>query len=87
MHYRTSMKGGEWRKYLFPYRFYFVFHIQKNVKENLYEKSSKYFGIGENKLRNMADIAQNPTWVVQNGCRRLIKRVLFEKFLLDAETI
>lgn len=52
-----------------------------------FEEASKYFGIGENKLRNMADIAQNPTWVVQNGCRRLIKRVLFEKFLLDAETI
>jgi hypothetical protein len=52
-----------------------------------FEESSRYFGIGENKLRNMASYGDTPDWVVHNGKRMLIKRVLFEKYLLNAETI
>lgn len=52
-----------------------------------FEESSRYFGIGENKLRNMASYGDTPDWVVHNGKRMLIKRALFEKYLLNAETI
>ena len=52
-----------------------------------FEESSRYFCIGENKLRNMASYGDTPDWVVHNGKRMLIKRVLFEKYLLNAETI
>lgn len=52
-----------------------------------FEESSRYFGIGENKLRNMASYGNTPDWVVHNGKRMLIKRELFEKYLLNAETI
>lgn len=52
-----------------------------------FEEAAQYFGIGEQKLRNMASLEENPKWVIQSGCRRLIKRVLFEDMLLKAETI
>lgn len=52
-----------------------------------FEEASRYFGIGENKLRNMADFEDNPDWVLYNGKRRLIKRVRLEKILLESETI
>lgn len=52
-----------------------------------FEEASRYFGIGENKLRNMSSYGDTPDWVVHNGKRMLIKRVLFEKYLLNAETI
>lgn len=52
-----------------------------------FEEAAKYFGIGEQKLRNMASLEENPKWVIQSGCRRLIKRVLLEEVLLKAETI
>ena len=29
-----------------------------------FDEASKYFGIGENKLRNMADYEENPDWVL-----------------------
>ena len=29
-----------------------------------FDEASKYFGIGENKLRNMADDEENPDWVL-----------------------
>lgn len=52
-----------------------------------FEEASRYFGIGENKLRNMADYEENPSWVLWNGSRRLIKRVRLEQILLNSETI
>lgn len=52
-----------------------------------FEEASRYFGIGENKLRSMTSYGDTPDWVVHNGKRMLIKRVLFEKYLLNAETI
>ena len=51
------------------------------------EEASRYFGIGENKLRAMASYGKTPDWAVYNGKRMLIKREKFEKYLLDAETI
>jgi hypothetical protein len=35
----------------------------------------------------MASYGDTPDWVVHNGKRMLIKRVLFEEYLLKAETI
>ena len=65
-----------------------------NKKEDLRNKflltfaeASQYFGIGENKLRNMADSERNPDWVIYNGYRRLIKRVRLEEILMESETI
>lgn len=52
-----------------------------------FEEASRYFGIGENKLRNMASYGDTPDWAVHNGKRTLIKRVLLEQYLLNAETI
>ena len=49
-----------------------------------FTEASQYFNIGENKLRNMASLEQNPDW---NGYRRLIKRVRLEEILLKSETI
>jgi len=50
------------------------------------EEASKYFRIGENKLRKLAE--ENPTagWVILNGNRIQIKRKQFEKIIdtLDA---
>lgn len=51
------------------------------------EEAARYFGIGEHKLRNMASYGEIPDWIVFNGKRMLIKRVLLEKYLLSAETI
>lgn len=46
------------------------------------EEASKYFRIGENKLRRLAE--ENPTagWVILNGNRIQIKRKQFEKSLI-----
>ena len=52
-----------------------------------FDEAASYFGIGENKLRNMASYGDTPDWVVHNGKRMLIKRVLFEEYLLKEETI
>ena len=50
------------------------------------EEASKYFRIGENKLRKLAE--ENPTagWGILNGNRIQIKRKQFEKVIdtLDA---
>lgn len=52
-----------------------------------FEEASRYFGIGENKLRNMASYGDSPNWIIHNGKRLLIKRTLLEEYLLKAETI
>lgn len=53
-----------------------------------FEEASLYFGIGENKLRNMAGYKERiPNWIVMNGTHKLIKRSKLEEFLLEAETI
>ncbi len=52
-----------------------------------FPEASQLFGIGENKLRNMASIERNPSWVLYNGSKALIKRVQLEKLLLEAVSI
>ena len=51
------------------------------------EESAAYFRIGENKLRNI--ISQNPNaeYLLWNGNRVQIKRVLFEKYIDRLEAI
>ena len=50
------------------------------------EEASKYFRIGENKLRRLAEVTQNEHWLIMNGNRIQIKRKQFEKIIdtLDA---
>ena len=50
------------------------------------EEASKYFRIGENKLRRLAEENKNANWLIMNGNRIQIKRKHFEKIIdtLDA---
>lgn len=62
----------------------------KNLSQKFlltFEEASRYFGIGENKLRRMAEEEPFPDWVLYNGQRKLIKRVRFEEILLESQTI
>lgn len=45
------------------------------------EEASKYFRIGENKLRKLAEENLNSSWVLMNGNRIQIKRKQFEKII------
>ena len=45
------------------------------------EEASKYFRIGENKLRRLAEENINSGWVIMNGNRLQIKRKQFEKII------
>ena len=54
---------------------------------NVYpEEASKYFRIGENKLRRLAEENKDAGWLIMNGNRIQIKRRQFEKVIdkLDA---
>ena len=50
------------------------------------EAASKYFRIGENKLRRLAEENKDAGWLIMNGNRIQIKRRQFEKVIdkLDA---
>ncbi|EFO67078.1 excisionase from transposon Tn916 [Lactobacillus iners LactinV 11V1-d] len=50
------------------------------------EEASKYFRIGENKLRRLEEENKNANWLIMNGNRIQIKRKQFEKIIdtLDA---
>lgn len=50
------------------------------------EEASKYFRIGENKLRRLAEENKNANWLIMNGNRIQIKLKQFEKIIdtLDA---
>ena len=50
------------------------------------EEAARYFRIGENKLRKLAEENLGSGWVIMNGNRIQIKRKLFEKVIdgLDA---
>lgn len=45
------------------------------------EEASKYFRIGEKKLRRLAEENINSNWVIINGNRVQIKRKQFEKII------
>lgn len=51
------------------------------------EEASKYFRIGENKLRKLAEENLNSGWVIMNGNRIQIKRKKFEKIIDDIDII
>ena len=58
------------------------------VKEALtIEEAAKYFRIGENKLRKLAEENPNANWVILNGNRIQIKRKQFEKMIDTVDTI
>ena len=41
------------------------------------EEASRYFRIGENKLRRLAEESKNANWLIMNGNRIQIKRKQF----------
>lgn len=45
------------------------------------EEASKYFRIGETKLRELVEANLNEPWVIRNGNRTQIKRKQFEKII------
>ncbi len=47
------------------------------------EEASRYFRIGENKIRKLAEENPNANWLIMNGNRIQIKRKQFEK-VIDA---
>ena len=51
------------------------------------EEVAKYFRIGENKLRRLAEENLNAGWVLQNGNRLQIKRKKFEKLIDELDAI
>ena len=51
------------------------------------EEASKYFRIGENKLRKLAEENLSANWVIMNGNRIQIKRKQFEKVIDNLDTI
>ena len=51
------------------------------------EEAAKYFRIGENKLRRLAEENLNAGWVLQIGNRLQIKRKKFEKFIDELDAI
>ncbi len=51
------------------------------------EEASKYFRIGEKKLRKLADDNPDASWIIMNGNRLQIKRRQFEKVIDSLEVI
>lgn len=51
------------------------------------DEASKYFRIGENKLRKMAEENPGAGWVIMNGNRIQIKRRQFEKIIDTLDVI
>lgn len=45
------------------------------------EEASKYFRIGENKLRRLAEENKNANWLIMNGNRIQVKRKQFKKII------
>lgn len=51
------------------------------------KEASQYFGIGEKKLRQMAEKYNNSNCFLHNGVKLMIKRKKFEQFLDELTTI
>ena len=51
------------------------------------EEAAKYFRIGENKLRRIAEENKNAGWLIMNGNRIQIKRKQFEKVIDTLDVI
>ena len=50
-------------------------------------EASKYFRIGEKKLRRLVEETPNADWYIMNGNRIQIKRKQFEKMIDTIDTI
>ena len=51
------------------------------------EEVSRYFTIGQNKLRRLVEENRHGNWYVRNGNRILIKKKQFEKFMDKTDAI
>lgn len=51
------------------------------------DEAAKYFRIGENKLRKLAEENLASGWVIMNGNRLQIKRKQFEKLIDELDVI
>ena len=51
------------------------------------EEASRYFRIGEKKLRRLAKENHDANWLIMNGNRLQIKRKQFEKVIDELEVI
>lgn len=51
------------------------------------EEASKYFRIGENKLRRLAEENRYADWLILNGNRIQIKRKQFERFIDKSDAV
>lgn len=51
------------------------------------KEATKYFNIGENKLRKLVEEHKDAPFIFYNGERLLVKRKKFEKFLDDTDAI
>ena len=51
------------------------------------EEASRYFRIGEKKLRKLAEENPDASWLIMNGNRVQIKRKQFEKVIDSLEVI
>lgn len=51
------------------------------------EEASKYFRIGENKLRRIVSENKDADYLIWNGNRAQIKRKLFEKYIDQCELV
>lgn len=51
------------------------------------EEASRYFRIGENKLRRLAEENRDADWLIMNGNRIQIKRKQFEKVIDKLDSI
>ena len=51
------------------------------------DEAAKYFRIGENKLRRLAEENLSSGWVIMNGNRLQIKRKQFERLIDELDAI
>ncbi|MGX4598460.1 excisionase [Faecalimicrobium sp. JNUCC 81] len=51
------------------------------------EEASKYFNIGQNKLRKLVESNKHANWFIMNGNRVQIKRKQFEEVINKLDTI
>lgn len=51
------------------------------------EEAAAYFRIGENKLRKMISENKDADYLLWNGSRPQIKRVIFEKYIDRCEVV
>lgn len=50
-------------------------------------EAAQYFNLGEKKIRKLADEYADYGFVIQNGCKVLIKRRKFEEFMNETNAI